>query len=429
MSDLIKTRVQRNRGLLLYKKWVAVLCLLPMGAWAGNTMTLEEAERYSISHAPEVHQLQQQSDAFKQSAIADKALPDPKMSLGVANVPTDTFSFTQENMTQIQVGLMESFPKGDSLQLRSEQDLIQSASSEQQVKLMQLSILKTIRTQWLSLYLWENSLKVYEAQEKLFKQLVETSEAHLANNKSQQKDAVRAQLALSQLGQKILDAKQQIAMLESQLGRWLEVSPSQLAVHLPHWGAPPNRDDIAQAIKTHPQLKVDQLQSDVSQKGIELAEQQYKPGITAGVVYGLREGDDSMGNSRSDFVGAQVSFDLPFFTANLQDPQLAASKAKYLAMQDKAQADYQDMLSTLNATYAQWQYLQSQQTLYQTQLLSQASMYAKATEVAYQNQQTDFPTLVSAYIQDYETQLAYLKVQVGQLTAQVNLMYLQGTLL
>ena len=135
-----------------------------------------------------------------------------------------------------------------------------------------------------------------------------------------------------------------------------------------------------------------------------------------------------MGNTRSDFVGAQVSFDLPFFTANLQDPQLAASKANYLAMQDKAQADYQEMLSTLNATYAQWQYLQSQHALYKKQLLPQASMYAKATEVAYQNQQTDFPTLVNAYLQDYETQLAYLKVQREQLTAQATLMYLQGTL-
>ena len=53
-------------------------------------------------------------------------------------------------------------------------------------------------------------------------------------------------------------------------------------------------------------------------------------------------------------------------------------------------------------------------------------MYARSTEVAYQNKQTDFPTLVLAYLQDYNTQLAALKTQVSLLKTQINLLYLQG---
>lgn len=411
----------------LSRKGILVLLLLPAFSWAADSLTLSEAEIYGVANAPEIHQLQQQSQAFKETAIADKALPDPKMSLGVANLPTDTFSFTQENMTQVQIGLMESFPKGKSLSIRSEQDLIRSASSKQEAQLMQLAVLKSIRTQWLSLFYWQKALSIYQKEEKLFEQLVKTTQAHLENNRLQQKDAVRAQLELSQLQQQILDAKQQIAMLHGQLSRWLTMQHKAFSMDLPQWGPPPTLSALETALKTHPQLRVDQLQSEVSQKGISLAEQQYKPGITAGIVYGLRQGDDSMGDARSDFVGAQVSFDLPFFTGNLQDPQLAASKESYLAMQDKAQADYQQLQSTLQTTYAQWEYLQSQQALYETHLLREASMYAKATEVAYQNKQTDFPTLVRAYLQDYQTQLASVKTEISRLTVQADLMYLQGT--
>ena len=70
--------------------------------------------------------------------------------------------------------------------------------------------------------------------------------------------------------------------------------------------------------------------------------------------------------------------------------------------------------------------MSDQSQLYQDNLVPEAEMYARSTEVAYQNKQTDFPTLVLAYLQDYNTQLAALKTQVSLLKTQINLLYLHG---
>ena len=249
----------------------------------------------------------------------------------------------------------------------------------------------------------------------------------LANNQIQQKDAVRARLELSQADQNILLAKQQILAINGQLSRWLTIQDDAFKANMPIWNTPYSQTIIAKNIKQHPLLQADRLESDVSQKDIELSEQQYYPGFNVGVVYGFREGNNmTTGQPRSDFIGAQVTMDLPFFTSNLQDRELEASTDRYASMKAKEQADYQQLLSELKTTFASWKLLSDQNQLYQHNLVPEAQMYANSTEVAYQNEQTDFPTLVLAYLQDYSTQLAALKTQVSLLKTQINLLYLQG---
>ena len=391
------------------------------------SLTLQQAEQYAITHAPEVQQLRSTSEALKQSAIAKGAFDDPKLGFGVSNLPVDSFSFTETEMTQIQVGLMQQLPKGRTLSIREAQENIRSSVYGAKLELMQLDILRIIRQQWLSLYYWQKALEIYQKEKKLFSQLTETTQALLANNQIQQKDSVRARLELSQADQSILWAKQQIQAINGQLSRWLSVNDHAFKANLPVWNTPNSVRIISEKIQQHPLLKIDRLESDVSQKDIELSEQQYYPGFNVGVVYGFREGTNmTTGQPRSDFIGAQVTMDLPFFTSNLQDRELEASTDRYASMKAKEQADYQQLSSELKTTFANWKLLSDQSQLYQDNLVPEAEMYARSTEVAYQNKQTDFPTLVLAYLQDYNTQLAALKTQVSLLKTQINLLYLQG---
>ncbi len=107
-----------------------LLCMLPFFSSAGVAINLKQAEVLALQKAPELEQLQANKNALIQEAIADDQWVDPKLILGAINVPTDRFSFTQENMTQIQVGLMQQFPKGNSLGIRSLQDRLQASATE-----------------------------------------------------------------------------------------------------------------------------------------------------------------------------------------------------------------------------------------------------------------------------------------------------------
>ena len=49
--------------------------------------------------------------AIESMSTAVNTLPDPKVSIGLANLPTDGFDFGQEGMTQAKGGIAQMFPR------------------------------------------------------------------------------------------------------------------------------------------------------------------------------------------------------------------------------------------------------------------------------------------------------------------------------
>ncbi len=283
-----------------------------------------------------------------------------------------------------------------------------------------------VRVNWLNAYYWQQAINIYKKEKQVFQHLLAVHENLLGSNKVQQKDVVRAQFELSQLNQKIIFAKQQRDETNSKLTRWLPYQFNQLRFQLPHWSAPLPIKTMEKIIQQHPIILIDRKKSEVSKQGIKLAEQQYIPGVNVGVVYGVRQGDNSMKQKRSNFIGAQVSMNLPIFVKNRQGRRLKASEDRYVAAQMQQMSDYRQLKSQLLENYASWQRLLQQDKLYKTHLIHEAEFYAESTRVAYQNKRTDFPTLARAYISAYKTKLAALKIKIGVLQARTNLLYLQG---
>jgi len=398
---------------------------LPVGALAASTLSLYQAERLALRQAPVLTQLQANSDALNQSAIADGSWDDPRLMAGVANLPTNTFSITQENMTQIQVGLSQQFPRGRSLSIHSLQDRLRAASTLNEKQLMKLKILKAIRVDWLNAYYWQQAAYVYKKERKIFKHLLSVNAKLLANNQLQQKDVVRAQFELSQITQLLYYAEQQHDTAKSQLARWLPHQVNKLQIQLPHWPTPPSLQMMKTLIRQQPLLLADQKNNAANEQGIKLAQQKYIPGVNLGVVYGIRKGEN-LGKRRSDFIGAQVSMDLPFFTKNRQARRVKASQEDYVSSQMQELSDYRYLQSQLLQNYSAWKKLLQQHQIYQTRLVKEAKYYTESTQISYQNKQTDFPTLARAYVSFYNTQLAALKTHIGLLQARANLLFLQG---
>ena len=391
-------------------------------------LTLKQAETAALSQSPEIKSSQAKSRALEQSAIAAGQFSDPKLMLGTLNVPVDTFNFSQEPMTQIQVGLQQSFPRGHSLHFRSLQKQDLSAAESESAQTMKLMVLQNVRLSWLDLYYWLNARTIILNQEKVFKHLLDVTESMLANNQAQQKDVIRAQLELSELDNRLLAVKQQSDIARANLARW--IGPT-LAYHaqptrLPTWPAPGRYKQIQHEIKNHPILKTDAAYVAAGSDNVKLAKQQYKPGFTVSMAYGFRQGNDLDGSKRPDFLSAQVSMDLPIFTSNRQDKSLKESQENLLSNEENQMSDYRQLQKSMSSEYAVWQERKKSTILYQQKLTPEAKQYAEATMAAYQNAQTDFPTLARAYVRELNTELEELKEVVDQKKARVNLLYLQG---
>lgn len=425
MGTLQMEQHRKHSALLKLSLFVLVF----MGHVANATpLTLKQAEQAALSQSPEVRSLRAKTEALGQSAIASGQLSDPKLMLGVMNVPVDTFNFNQEPMTQVQVGLMQAFPRGRSLHYKSLQTYDLSVAELHKQQVMRLQVLRGVQLSWLNLYYWIQTKQIVLKQKNVFQHLVKITESMLANNKAQQKNVIRAQLELTELDNQLLNINQQIKTARATLGRWIgpalakEAAPKQL----PNWLSPPTRLQFQHDLAQHPILKTDAALISSGYAGVKLAEQQYKPGFTVGVAYGFRQGRSMDAQRRSDFLTMQVSMDIPLFTHNRQDRTLRASQENLLSNEENQMSDYRQLLETLKTQYAAWQQQHQSACLYRSKLIPKAKQYAEATMTAYQNTQTDFPTLARAYVHALNTELGGLKALVYQHIARANLLYLQG---
>ena len=224
--------------------------LLPYQGASAHTLTLKKVEQVALNTAPEISQLRNKEEALREAAVAAGQLPDPKLQAGIINVPTDTFNLTQENMTQIKVGIAQTFPKGHSLSIKSEQKQLLAQAEQFKGLNTKAEILRTVRNEWLNLYYWIQAKKIIEENRVIFQHLVKVTESMLGAGKSNQHDVLRAQLELSQIENRQIQITEQIDTARARLARWVGKAMAREAKpnRLPHWPKPPSQQILEHQI-------------------------------------------------------------------------------------------------------------------------------------------------------------------------------------
>ena len=392
-------------------------------------LTLSEAEKITISEAPELERLQATSEAFAQQAVADGQLPDPKLMAGAVNVPVNSFSFTQDDMTMIEVGVQQFFPAGDTLEIKSQQTQEKANAEKRKFQDQKVLLIRNVREVWLNLYYWMHAAHVVRKNQSLYRQLLKAAESQYSVGKGNQSDVLQVQVELSRLDDQSIQIKQQIDGLRAQLGRYIGKMHANrpLPNNLPQWPNPPPLDALETCLEQHPLLKVDAANIEVARNEVDLANEQYKPGVMVDVGYGVRQGNMSCcGGRRSDMIGARVTVDLPLFPTNRQDRQFQASSGQLTATRLDQQVHYRDLLKELTTQYTLWERLLQREDLYTKQLIPEAKQSSKAALFAYQSATADLTTVLRAFSSELTIQLEQLQVKVEGMKARAALFYLEG---
>jgi hypothetical protein len=173
------------------------------GLWEAEggdlTLSLQEAERLVLMDDPSIAQFNAKAEALGQRAVAEGQLPDPKIRLGMLNFPTDTFDRSQEPMTQLLFGVQQTFPKGQSLSVKTRRTRALSSAQREQAENQKLVALREVRLSWLELYYWLGAEQVVGQNQDYFAQLVEVTQLQYAVGRHNQQDVIRAQLELKQM--------------------------------------------------------------------------------------------------------------------------------------------------------------------------------------------------------------------------------------
>lgn len=415
-------------------------------ALASNELSFNKAIKLAQENDPWLKGNIYQQQSLESRSIAAGTLPDPKLTLALANLPSNGFDFQQEAMTQAKVGISQMFARGDSLAIKREQLKVESESYPYQRDNRKAQVAVTVGSIWLEAFLSQQSIALIESNRALFEQLADVAEASYSSTlgKTRQQDIVRAQLELTRLEDRLDKLAQQQTKYQGMLSQWLtslsQDSATQLSflelavtqtlpqidlqahslIYSNNWQKPAK---IAQHFSQHPAVLAIDKKVTASKTGIKLAEQKYQPEWGVSASYGYRD-DDPLGNSRADLFSVGVSLDLPLFTENRQDKEVQSAVANAEAVKTEKVLLLRQFFGSYKSAKGRLLRLKERQALYNDKLLPQIQDQAEASLTAYTNDDGDFAEVVRSRIAVLNAQIDALALKVEEQKLHLELNYL-----
>jgi outer membrane protein TolC len=400
-----------------------------------SNLTIADAGKIALERDHIVKSYLSISDALQDESIALNTLPDPKLKLGLLNVPTDTYDLDQENMTQKKIGFVQMFPKGNSLEIKSQRAIIRSDRNTLKANERKRKVLEATRKAWLEVFYWVNAKKILDENRVVFNDLVEITEGQYAAGKRRQVDFVQAQIELDLLNDKDYMFSEREEVSRAELANWIgeenaikSFSSKLIELHEDIEilkDSENNKNNINSKILEHPMVLLSQNNVKFSQKNVELAQQDYKPSWSLDLSYAFRE-DKQNGIDRPDFLSAMIMVDIPLFTGNRQDKRVSSKLKKVSASKNNLDDTLKVLNTKLEKSHKRLIWLKQRMDHYNKVLFPRAEENSQAALLAYQSDRSDFLSVIKARIIEFKTQLQFLRLNVDHVSTEATLSYLLG---
>lgn len=437
---------------ILFTNWVWIVLLLAttpvsltQAQGNANELSMFEAIDMAKANDPWITGSQFKQAKLKAKAVAAGQLADPTISLGIASIGTDTFDFSQEPMTQLKVGVSQMFSRGQTRSLKTEQ--MNLLASEQPI--LRAHRLASITLQashlWLDAYKAQESIRLIEQDRSLFEQLVDLVEASYSSGfgQTRQHDVLRAQLELTRLDDRLTQLRQNHETSSKQLKGFISQDylnqPYKsshtfnlnkslpeidlVSAEITNLNQTNNSNKLLDLLTIHPAVQSLDRQIMAEDKGVELAQQKYKPAWGINASYGYRDDTENKMN-RADLFSIGVTFDLPLFTKNRQDQDVQAAVSSVAAKETEKTLLLRQLMSAFEEATVKLNRLQQRKLLYAESLLPQMNQQVEASLTAYTHDDGDFAEVIRAKIAELNAQIDSLEIEVNIAKTKVELNYL-----
>ncbi len=302
-------------------RWRFMLAL-PFVLWAtaSHALTYNEALRLAEERASELKARQNSVAAANEARISAGELPDPKLVMGVDNLPvqgSEAWNTTRDFMTMQRVGVMQEVTNRDKRAAARQLADANVARSDMELALERLSVRRRTLLAWLKVYYAEQRRVLLDQLEAENRLQAMALTARLAAAQGKAGESLQARLEAATLADRRDGLIRDITTARAELARWIgPAAGDPLTGDLPRGAAHP--EHLRHALERHPDIAVYTAQEASARAEVAMAEAARKSD------WGVEMDYQHRGPAFGDMVSVQFTFDLPMFTQTRQNPRIAA---------------------------------------------------------------------------------------------------------
>jgi outer membrane protein TolC len=332
---------------------MALAVLLAGFGTPGHALTFDDALHVAEIQAPQLKANAEAVAAARSNLLPAGVLPDPKLALGIANLPIEgpsRFSLTDDAMTMRSIGVMQTFPNTSKLKARIAVAQGRVEVAKAQTNITRLAVLRETAVAWIARETAERQLAHIDPLRHENRLLDAAVRAQIAGGKGAATDVVMPRQEAAGIENLADEFRTRRDQAIASLKRWIGAAANEaLQGTSPDW--PISEETLAHKLHQHPELAEFESKEHVLDAEIGEAQADKKPDWALELAYQQRA------SQFGDMASVQVSFDLPIFPGSRQDPKIAAKRAERAGLDAEREATLREHTAMLETDLADYQRL------------------------------------------------------------------------
>jgi outer membrane protein TolC len=385
---------------------IAALLLADGAAAAGPPLSLAEALRVAVEKSPQLASQRAMVEAAREMAGPAGELPDPKLKLGVENVPTDgvdRWSLTRDFMTMSKIGVMQDFPREAKRKLRSQRAENDAQRGTAAIESARLTVQRETAAAWLARWFAADAERAIASQIGEAELAVAAANAAYRAGKAPQGELLAAQSMLIELKNRATDAAAQSKRARIGLARYIGAEAERPLGDPPDLARLPFDAANLTDVDAQPEIQLARAREAIAATEADLARASKSPDWSAELTYAVR------GSAYSNMVSLMFSIDLPWSPGTRQDREHAA-KLKEL---DAARAMREDATwmraAEVESMLAEWESARAQAQRIKDEMLPLAAQRREAALAAYRGGSGPLAAVLDARRAELDARLALIQ--------------------
>jgi outer membrane protein TolC len=386
---------------------VAFAASLAPGWSAAQALSLAEAQRLAARETPLITAQQAAIRAAREASIAAPELADPRLTLGVENLPldgSDKYNLTTDFMTMRKIGVMQDFVRAEKRQLRGARANAEVDKEVAVLEVTRANLQRDVAMAWIDVWAAERQLALLRELESEAGLAVSAARAALAGGKGLAADPFSSELASAQLVDRMIDARRAIAKARAQLARWIGDDAVRTLAGAPDFTRIAHRhEELVGSLENHPHLAIYGPMQAVADADVRLAEAAKLPDWTLEVAYAQR------GPAYSNMLSIGVRIDLPIFEARRQNPTIASKLAAAEQVRALTEDATRAHVAEIQALLADWKAAVERVQRFESSQIPLSRERSQAALSDYRGGKADLGSALEARRAEVEVRLAHVQ--------------------
>jgi outer membrane protein TolC len=185
-------------------KKIFLICLTTFGlislsTTGAQTASLDSLVNKAIRVSPKLAMLRAKRNVAENKIPQVSNLPNPMLMLGLMNLPTNSFSFNQEPMTQKVIGLQQTIPFPGKLSAMEDAASIDTLIVDKEIKDAENEIRKNVKEKYYSLSFFRKSLMYAKENKNLLEKISDVVSTKYSVSTASQQNLIKVQLEKTNL--------------------------------------------------------------------------------------------------------------------------------------------------------------------------------------------------------------------------------------